>query len=117
MQDASEAHPGTVGKLRSTAFQRCPDELERRLARQLWSLEMDGGTGGIQYLSTFAILSQVALAAADRMRGFFFVATSGGQSSVRKTTRAFIRAPLESPHPQLSNGARMSVWVVLHAEF
>ena len=34
VQDASEAHPGTVGKLRVRAFQRCPDELLRRLARR-----------------------------------------------------------------------------------
>ena len=42
--------------------------------------------------------------------------TSSGNISARKATQTPIRAPLESPHSQLSNGARMSIWVVLHAE-
>ena len=35
--------------------------------------------------------------------------TSNGHISARKTTQTFIRAPLESPRSQFSNGARMSV--------
>ena len=41
---------------------------------------------------------------------------SNYHSSASKTTQALIRAPLESPHPQLSNGFRMNAGVVLHAE-
>ena len=31
----SESHPGTVGKLRLTAFQRCPDEFLSRLLHRV----------------------------------------------------------------------------------
>ena len=41
---------------------------------------------------------------------------SRGHHSACKTTQTLIRAPLESLHCQLSNGARMNVWVFLHAE-
>ena len=41
---------------------------------------------------------------------------STGSDSVCKTCPELIRAPLESWERGLSNGARMSAWVVLHAE-
>ena len=47
---------------------------------------------------------------------FFYMGTSNRHNSACKTTQALIRAPLESPRPQLSNGARMSSGNVLHTE-
>ena len=41
---------------------------------------------------------------------------ASGYKSACKTIQTFIRAPLESRHPQLANGARMRIWVVLHVE-
>ena len=42
--------------------------------------------------------------------------TSNGHNSAYKTPQKLIRAPLESPRSQRSNGAKMTVRVVLHAE-
>ena len=44
------------------------------------------------------------------------MATSSAHNSACKTTHARIRAPLENPCPQLSNGAQMSSANVLHTE-
>ena len=41
---------------------------------------------------------------------------SNGHNSTCKTPQKLIRAPLESTRCQLSNGAQMSYWGVLHTE-
>ena len=79
------------------------------LHAETWLIEIEGGTGGTQYLSTFDTLLRYCVPPVPHP-------TSNGHISACKTPQKFIWAPLESPHSQFSNGARMSVWVALHAE-
>ena len=77
------------------------------LHAELWPFEVEGGTGRTQYTSTFATLVH------DRAKNSQLL---NDRNSACKRTRTLIRAPMESPPSQLSIGARINVWVVLHAE-